>query len=102
MTREYQTRDKFFWNYGMFKNWGYADKRGIGVNLADFHGKSDPIWTFVVDGNTYSIDAKTGTELEKKYTLVGKWPMPNIIPLEAFKRQFEEQTVTSMQLGFQI
>lgn len=107
MTKEFQTREKFFWvspHLGI--EWPYADRRAIGVNLSDFYGLKDSVWTFVVEGKTYKIGSIKAKELGKKFVLKGKWPMPNLLPLEEFKKLYdeniEEKPVTSMQLGFQI
>ena len=87
MTKNFQHRDKFFYvtpqNLPNFDDYGYQDRRCIGINLEDFW-HDEGIFRVEIEGGMYEISALTAIMLARKYTLKSG-TMPNLIPLQEFR-----------------
>jgi len=87
--KDYMERDKFFYaSPKIFPNWPYKSRLGIGLSLRDFWALKKPVYNFLVKkdlNNLYSIASYKARVLGQIY----KMPygsLPNIIPLQEFKK----------------
>lgn len=83
-TKDYQTRDKFFYAVPqLFPRWDYPSRYAIGVNLDDFSARNAPYYRFRIKNTLYQIPRDRAEAIGRRHVApFGK--MPHLIPKECF------------------